>query len=228
LEPLRFGGFQKTSLVDFPGRISSILFTVGCNLRCPFCYNGLLILDPEPPFLSEEDALKVLDSRKKYVDAVVITGGEPAVNQDLPDFVRRLKEKGFSVKLDTNGLFSEMLGRCLPDLDYVAMDVKTSLGKYGLLGAEDTDGFLESVRLLKEGRVDYEFRNTVVPGLVDEEDVPKMGEVVKDAKRFVFQQFLPRETLDRRLNDVKPYPPETLTRFADVMRGYVSEVLLRI
>ncbi|MDH5795269.1 MAG: radical SAM protein, partial [Candidatus Bathyarchaeota archaeon] len=100
---MKFGGFQKTSLIDFPGRISSILFTVGCNLRCPFCYNGRLIIEPKPPFLSEEDALRVLESRKKYVDAVVITGGEPALNEDLSFFVRRLKEKGFSVKLDTNG-----------------------------------------------------------------------------------------------------------------------------
>ena len=225
---MRFGGFQKTSLIDFPGRISSILFTVGCNLRCPFCYNGRLIIEPKPPFLSEEDALKILESRRKYVDAVVITGGEPTLNEDLPAFVRRLKEKGLWVKLDANGFFPQVLERCFSHVDYVAMDVKTSVEKYRLLGAEETKGFLRSIRLLKEGRVEYEFRNTVVPGLVDEEDVAKMGEVVRGARRFIFQQFLPGNTLDEKFSDLKPYPPEVLTRFADIMKSYVSEVTLRI
>ena len=225
---MKFGGFQKTSLIDFPGRISSILFTVGCNLRCPFCYNRRLIIEPKPPFLSEEDALKILESRRKYVDAVVITGGEPTVNEDLPAFVRRLKEKGFSVKLDSNGFFPQVLERCLSHVDYVAMDVKTSLDKYRLLGAKETKGLLRSIGLLKEGRVEYEFRNTAVPGLVDEEDVAKMGEMVRGARRFVFQQFLPGSTLDEKFNDVKPYPAEVITRFADAMKSYVEEVTLRI
>ena len=225
---MRFGGFQKTSVIDFPGRISSILFTIGCNLRCPFCYNGRLIIEPKPPFLSEEDALKVLESRRKYVDAVVITGGEPTLNEDLPAFVRRLKEKGFSVKLDANGFFPQVLGRCLSHVDYVAMDVKTSVEKYRLLGAEETKGFLRSIKLVKEGRVEYEFRNTAVPGLVNEDDVAKMGEVVRGARRFAFQQFLPGNTLDEKFRNLKPYPPEVLTRFADIMKSYVDEVTLRI
>ena len=225
---MKFGGFQKTSLIDFPGRISSILFTVGCNLRCPFCYNGRLIIEPKPPFLSEEDALRILESRKKYVDAVVITGGEPALNEDLPLFVRKLKEKGFSVKLDTNGFFPPILEACLPHVDYVAMDVKTSMEKYYMLGAVDTKGFLESIRLLKEGRVDYEFRNTTVRGMVEEEDIPKMGETVKGARRFVFQGFLPGETLDERFKDVEPYTREVMMHFAGIMRDYVKEVELRI
>ena len=225
---MKFGGFQKTSLIDFPDRISSILFTVGCNLRCPFCYNRRLIIEPKPPFLSEEDALKILESRRKYVDAVVITGGEPTLNEDLLAFVRRLKEKGFSVKLDSNGFFPQVLERCLPHVDYVAMDVKTSVDKYRLLGAKETKGFLRSIGLLKEGRVEYEFRNTAVPGLVDEDDVPKMGQMVRGARLFVFQQFLPGSTLDEKFNDVKPYPPEVITGFADVMKSYVDEVTLRI
>jgi pyruvate formate lyase activating enzyme len=225
---MMFGGLQKTSLIDFPGRISSILFTTGCNLRCPYCYNRRLIVEPKPPFLSKEDALEILEFRKKYVDAVVITGGEPALNRELPAFVRRLKKKGFSVKLDTNGFFPQTIQRCLPYIDYIAMDVKTSLEKYALLGANETDSFLRSIELLKDGRVDYEFRNTVVPGLINEEDIPKMGEIVKGAKRFVFQQFIPGETLDEQFNNVKPYSPEVIARFAEVMKNYVDEVTLRI
>ena len=225
---MKFGGFQKTSLLDFPDRISSILFTVGCNLRCPFCHNWRLILDPKPPFLSEEDALKILLRRKRYVDAVVITGGEPAMNRDLPEFVRKLKENGFHVKIDTNGFYPETLRDCLPYLDYVAMDVKTSLEKYKLLGAEDTDKLLRSIQMIKEGRIDYEFRNTVVPRIVEEEDIPKIGRIVEGAKRFVFQQFRPGDTLDKSFNDVKPYPEELIIKFSKIMEKYVSEVILRI
>ena len=225
---MKFGGIQKTSVIDFPNKISSILFTVGCNLRCPFCHNWRLVLNPKPPFLSEEDALKILESRKKYVDAVVITGGEPTMNKDLPDFVERLKKKGFSVKLDTNGFFPQTLAKCLPNLDYVAMDMKTSLEKYRLMGAKDTNPLLRSVKLIMKGQVEYEFRNTVVPRLVDEDDIPKIGKIVEGAKRFVFQQFLPGETLDKRFNDLKPYPSEVIERFAAIMKNYVDEVVLRV
>jgi pyruvate formate lyase activating enzyme len=225
---MKFGGLQKTSLIDFPDRISSILFTVGCNLRCPFCHNGRLIINPKPPFLSEEDAVKLLESRRKYVDAVVITGGEPAMNRDLPDFIRRLRGKGFSVKLDTNGFYPDVLARCLPILDYVAMDFKTSLEKYKLLGAHGTKKLMESLELLKKGTVDYELRNTTVPKIVTEEDIPKMGMTINGAKRFVFQQFVPGETLDKSFNNVKPYSPTVIRGFAEAMKDYVEEVILRI
>ncbi|KYH40893.1 MAG: response regulator SirA [Candidatus Bathyarchaeota archaeon B63] len=225
---MKFGGIQKTSLIDFPDRIASILFTVGCNLRCPYCYNGRLILNPKPPFLSEDEALRILEGRRRYVDAVVITGGEPAMNEDLPLFVRRLKERGFHVKLDTNGFYPKVLSKCMPYLDYVAMDVKTSLEKYRLLGANETRGLLRSVEMIKEGGVDYEFRNTAVPGIVDEEDIPRIGEIVEGARRFVFQQFRPGETLDAAFNKVKPYSEEVILRFSRIMEKYVSEVSLRI
>jgi len=225
---MKFGGLQKTSLLDFPGRVCSILFTVGCNLRCPFCHNWRLILNPKPPFLSEEDALKILLSRKKYVDAVEITGGEPAMNRDLPRFVKRLKEYGFQVKLDTNGFYPEVLKECLPYLDYIAMDVKTSLEKYRLLGAKSVDKMLESIEIIKEGNVDYEFRNTVVPKIVEEDDVPKIGRLVKGAKRFVFQQFRSGDTLDKVFSDMEPYPESVILRFSRIMKKYVSEVILRI
>jgi len=225
---MKFGGFQKTSLIDFPNRISSILFTLGCNLRCPFCYNGRLIIDPKPPFLSEEDALKILRSRKKYVNAVVITGGEPTLNSDLPDFVQRLKNESFAVKLDTNGFLPNVLEKCLPSLDYVAVDFKTSLEKYRLLGAVDTQNLVRSIELLKNGNVDYELRNTVTPIIVTEDDIPKMGETVRGTKRFVFQQFNPSEALDEKFRSLKPYPPEVIKSFADIMKKYVDEVILRI
>ena len=225
---MKFSGIQKTSLIDFPDRIATVLFTPGCNLRCPFCHNWRLVLEPKPPFLNEETVFKILESRRKYVDAVVITGGEPTMHKDLPRFIKNLKERGFSVKLDTNGFFPQVLEGCLPHVDYVALDVKTSLEKYLLLGAGDTADFLRTIEILKNGNVDYEFRATVVPGFVDAEVIPKIGELVKGGKRFAFQQFVPGDTLDKTFNGVKPYPPDVIAGFAENMKKYVAEILLRV
>lgn len=223
-----FGGIQKTSLIDFPDRIATVLFTPGCNLRCPFCHNWRLVLEPKGPFLSEKDVLQILESRKRHVDAVVVTGGEPTMHVDLSEFLMELKERGFRVKLDTNGFFPDVLEKSLPYLDYVALDVKTSLEKYQSLGASDLSSFLRTADILKEGSLDYEFRTTIVPGFVNEEDVPKIGELVKDAKRFAFQQFIPNDTLDKGFTKVKPYPPEIIAEFADLMKKYVMDVVLRV
>jgi pyruvate formate lyase activating enzyme len=225
---MKFSGIQKTSLIDYPDRIATVLFTPGCNLRCPFCHNWRIVINPKPPFLNEKTVLQILDSRKKYVDAVVITGGEPTMHKELPRFLKKLKERGFKIKLDTNGFFPQVLEECLPYLDYVALDVKTSPEKYGLLGARDTADLLHTIEILKKGKVKYEFRTTVVPGFVDEEDVPKIGEIVKGGKRFAFQRFVPGDTLDKKFNTVKPYPPDVLSRFTDFMKKHVEEVTLRL
>jgi pyruvate formate lyase activating enzyme len=225
---MKFSGIQKTSLIDFPHRITTVLFTPGCNLRCPFCHNWRLVLEPKPPFLNEETVFKILEARRKYVDAVVITGGEPTMHKDLPLFIKSLKERGFSVKLDTNGFLPHVLEACLTHVDYVAFDVKTSLEKYSLLGARDTTDFLRTIEILKNGNVDYEFRATVVPGFIDAEIIPKIGELVEGGKRFAFQQFVPGDTLDKDFNGIKPYPPEVIAGFAETMKRYVAETMLRV
>jgi len=225
---MKFSGIQKTSLIDFPHRIASVLFTPGCNLRCPFCHNWRIVVDPKPPFLQEEAALKILESRKKFVDAVVVTGGEPTMHKEMPRFLKKLKAKGFSVKLDTNGFYPKVLEECLPHVDYVALDVKTSLEKYPRLGAKDVSPLLQTIETLKTGKVEYEFRTTVVPGFVDAEDLPKIAELAKGAKTFAFQQFIPEDTLDKTFQTVKPHPPEHITKFADTLKGYVGNVILRI
>lgn len=225
---MKFSGIQKTSLIDFPGRIATVLFTPGCNLRCPFCHNWRLVLDPKGPFLSEENVFQILESRKKFVDAVAITGGEPTMHPDIPRFLKKLKQREFSVKMDTNGFFPGVLRKCLPYLDYIAMDVKTCSERYRLLGAKDTSSYLRTVEMLKRGITDYEFRSTVVPGFVDEECIHKMGELTKGAKRFAFQQFVPGDNLDKAFNIVKPYPSDTIVHFADIMKDYVDEIILRI
>jgi pyruvate formate lyase activating enzyme len=225
---LRFAGFQKTSLIDYPDRVASVLFTTGCNLRCPYCHNGDLVHNYTGPFLEENEVLETLLERKRYVDSVVVSGGEPTIHAELPGFLARLKEKGFSVKLDTNGFKPDMLRACLPYIDYIAMDIKTSPGQYPSLGAENIEPLLRSIKLIKESGVDYEFRCTAVPGFVENGTIPEMGEMVRGAKRFVFQQFRPEKTLDPAYNLVKPHSVELLRELGEAMEGFVDEVVLKI
>ncbi len=225
---MKFSGIQKTSLADFPNRMASVLFTPGCNLRCPFCHNWRIVIDPKPPFLNDETALKILENRKKYVDAVVVTGGEPAMHKELPKFLKKLKERGFTVKLDTNGFYPQILEECLTYVDYVALDVKTSLEKYSRLGAKETTELVHTIEMLKMGKVEYEFRATVVPSFVDAEDISLICELARGAKTFAFQQFIPEDTLDKSMRTIKPYSPETVTGYADIMKKYVDETILRL
>jgi pyruvate formate lyase activating enzyme len=224
---LRFGGFQKTSLIDYPDRVASILFTSGCNMRCPFCHNGELVHSYTGPFLEEDTVLEALLERKKYVDSVVVTGGEPTLQPDLPEFLSKLKENGFSVKLDTNGMLPGVLKECLPYVDYVAMDIKTSPSKYPLLRAEDISPLLESIELIMSSGVEYEFRCTAVPGLVEGDIIPEMGELVRGAKLFIFQQYRPEKTLDPAYGNIQPHSDEDIQKFADLMAVFVEDVKFR-
>lgn len=225
---MKFSGLQKISLIDYPNKIASVLFTPSCNLRCGFCHNWRIAVDPQPPFLQEGAALQILEKRKHYVDAVVITGGEPCMHKELPKFLAKLKERGFSVKLDTNGFFPEVLEKCLGVVDYVALDVKTSLDKYKQLGATDTAELMRTVEMLKTGKIPYEFRTTMVPEIVTSEDITCIGEIVKGAKTHALQQFVPNDTMDKHFESLKPYAPEIINDFAKIMQKYVENVILRV
>jgi pyruvate formate lyase activating enzyme len=225
---MKFSGLQGISLIDYPNKVASVLFTPGCNLRCGFCHNWRIASNPQPPFLQEATVLDLLQSRRKYVDAVVITGGEPCMHKELPKFLAKLKERGFSVKLDTNGCFPNILEECLGYVDYVAMDVKTSPAKYKRLGATDTVGLLRTVEILKTGKVPYEFRTTMVPDLVTLEDASSIGEVVKGAQMVSIQQFVPDDTLDKSFQALRPYAPEVIATFAETIHKYAQNVLLRV
>ena len=224
---MKFGGIQKTSLIDYPGRISTVLFTVGCNLRCPICHNWRLVLDPKP-ILDEKEVLDILRRRKQYINSIVITGGEPTINKDLPSFLKKLKEESFNIKLDTNGMLPDKLKECFPYIDYIALDVKTSLEKYKLLGAKDISPFLKTIDLLKNSNIDYEFRCTVVPGFVDKENIHKIGELVQGGKRFALQQFIPEDTLDKKYTEVRPYSKNYIQDLANILKRYVHEVIIRV
>jgi pyruvate formate lyase activating enzyme len=225
---LRFAGFQKTSLIDYPDRVASILFTTGCNLRCPYCHNGDLVEGYTGPFQEGEDIIEVLIERKHHVDSIVISGGEPTMDPGLPEFLGRLRGLGFDIKLDTNGLKPDALRECLPYLSFIAMDIKTSLENYKSIGTEDTASILESIKVIMGSGLDYEFRCTAVPGFVETETIHKMGEMVRGAKTFVFQQYKPEKTLDPKYNDVGPHSEERIREFAAIMEDYVEKVLLRV
>ena len=225
---MKFSGLQKTSLIDYPNNVASVLYTSGCNLRCPFCHNWRIVVDPKPPFLQEIEAIKILESRKKYIDAVVITGGEPTMYQDLPKFIEKLEKKGFRIKLDTNGFYPKILKKCLPFVDYVALDIKTTLDKYSILGANTTTDFLCTVNILKRGKIPYEFRTTIVPGLITFEDVSQMGELLTGARKFVLQQYVSEDTLDKEYGKVEPYSVEEIKKFAKIFKKFVENTSLRL
>jgi pyruvate formate lyase activating enzyme len=187
---------QKFTLVDFPGKSAAVIWTVGCNLRCPFCYNGELVL-PERmeglPRVEPEEVLEVLAARKGFLDGLAITGGEPTLHADLPDFLREVKALGMAVKLDTNGTLPDRLAPLLSQglVDYVAMDVKAPWDRYPeFTGIPEnlSDAVKESISLLSSSGVDYELRTTCVPGIGPEE-VRAIAESLRGAKRYVLQPF---------------------------------------
>jgi pyruvate formate lyase activating enzyme len=226
-------GFQGTSLLDFPGRIASLVFFGGCNLTCPYCHNPGLVLDPgQYPDYPVEALLDELQARRRFIDGVVVSGGEPTLNPGLLPFLRQVKELGLAVKLDTNGLAPPaVLELALAEglVDYVALDLKTDPARYGVLHHSPVPlgGLLQSVRLLLEGTVDYELRTTCVPGLVQEADIHAIGELVRGARRWVLQQFVPGHALAEELREIEPHPAATIRALAAVAAGYVGEVGVR-
>lgn len=214
------GGLQKTSLLDFPEKIAAIVFTMGCNFRCGYCHNPELI-NGEAKI---EEVFEFLKTRQGKLDGVVITGGEPCLQKDLPEFIKQVKELGFAVKLDTNGSFPEMLEKVLPDLDYVAMDIKAPLEKYSQIVNVDVDTskILKSIEVLKNGGVDYEFRTTVVKSQLSFEDFEKIGQLIQGAPRYYLQRFEASKILDKSLENEKTYSTEEFERIIDMLKSYVK------
>ena len=188
------------TLLDFPGHVACTVFTGGCDFRCPFCHNFELVDGSAPPVMEDEELIAFLEKRKGLLDGVAFTGGEPCLQKNLPDLMRRVKSMGYAVKLDTNGNHPEMLRRMMEEglVDYVAMDIKNSPEKYAMTaGLEklDLSAVKESARLLMEGNVNYEFRTTVVAEFHEEEDFVVIGEWLKGAKAYYLQSFTDRDSV---------------------------------
>ena len=192
---MKICGFNKTTLLDYPGRVASTLFLGSCNFRCPFCQNSPLVVDPgQQPEISPEEILAFLKKRKGILDGVCVSGGEPTLAEDLPDFLKKIKELEYEIKLDTNGSRPYVVKSLVKDglIDMVAMDIKASPDNYpSLCGLRypDMDSINETVQFLMSGSVDYEFRTTVVKELHSEKDFREIGQWLKGAKAYYLQAY---------------------------------------
>lgn len=228
------GGLQRHSLIDFPGRISCVCFLSGCNFRCPYCHNPDLVTPgAHHPQVLDNDFFTFLETRKGLLDGIVMSGGEPTLEPHLPAFCERIKSMGFTVKLDTNGSKPNVIRALLEKglLDYIAMDLKTGAEKYEILmnGRSTLEAIRESVRVIMDSGVDYEFRTTCVKSFVDDPMLREMGMLIQGARRHVLQPF-------RRARILEPgyfhgrepgYTPEEMESLKAVAEPFVQECFIR-
>lgn len=228
---MRIGGVQETSLLDYPDRLSTIIWVSGCNFRCPFCYNKSLVFGGGLTF-PEEELLSSLAKRKKLLEAVVISGGEPLLQDDVSRFLKKVRDLGYLIKVDTNGTSPENLKELL-DLqlvDYVAMDVKAPKDKYQQLTGVTVDltKIEESMYLIKKKAPSYEFRTTFVPTLLEKEDIIQIAHWLKGADLYYLQQFkIMTPLLSSELETVEPYPLEYLQETLKDIRPYFKQCFIR-
>jgi len=228
------GGWQKLTLIDYPGKLATTVFTVGCNFRCPFCHNSELVsgsLYPASGIL-EKDFFEFLESRKSKLEGVCITGGEPTIQPNIVEFIKKIKALGYKVKLDTNGARPDVLRRLFIEklLEYVAMDIKSHLKNYSKTTNSRVDnGRIKlSVDLIRNSGIDYEFRTTVVPGLHKESDFEKIGKWLKGSKKYVLQAFEDKgKILDPRLAKKTKGNRFDLEKIAGKLKKYFGKVEIR-
>jgi pyruvate formate lyase activating enzyme len=223
-------GFEKNTLLDYPGKVASIVFTYGCNLRCGYCHNPELVIEPciKEVLISEEYILNYLKKRKGLIDALVITGGEPTLHKDLIPFIKKIKNLGILVKLDTNGTFPDKVTSILKEdiVDYWAMDVKYPIEYY-----EDHNmnvkNINKSIKLLMNYAKDYEFRTTYVKGLHEIEDAKSIGKLIKGCKNYYIQNFRKGKTIDPKLNNSNSFTDKELLEIKKIISKYVKNVKIR-
>lgn len=230
-------GFIGVSLVDWEGSVSSVVFLSGCNMRCPFCYNSKLVLHSnETPTIEFEKVKSYLQKNRAWIDGVVITGGEPTVQEDLPILCGEIKKLGFSVKVDTNGTSPSLVRRLIDEglVDYVALDVKAPLAAddYSRVSGVNMTAVLEKVEetinlLLRDG-LEYEFRTTIVPTLHETNDIERICEKIKGCRKYALQNFKADvETLDPKFQSLKPFSKTELERFLRTAKGFIPNTVLR-
>ena len=229
---LAIKGWVRTSLVDYPGKIVSTLFLPGCNFKCGYCHNPEVAgASPGEGRIDMDRVIEHLTKRRRLVDGVCVSGGEPLLHRTLPSFLRRIKAMGLLVKVDTNGSLPGVLEALLDErvVDYVAMDVKGPREKLDtIIGCPvDVASLEESMRLLKSGGVDYEFRTTFLPELLDRDDIARVFAWIGRGRRFYLQQFRPSSHLDERWSHSTPHPPETLHEVAEIGREFFDTCEIR-
>lgn len=254
------GGLQKSSLIDYPEKISTIIFTQGCNFKCPYCHNPeLTTVNSEretercedakmcrcvealednhastPPRLLSSNKTQILDflkSRMGKLDGVVITGGEPTLHKELPQFIEQINNLGFLVKLDTNGTNPDMLNDLIEKklIDYVAMDIKAPIEKYSEIVCSEvnTENILKSIEILKKSSIDFEFRTTVIKSQLLPADFEKIGELIQGTDKYYLQKFVPTKTLDKSFMTQETYSDEEFILIIKNLKKYVKQVELR-
>ena len=236
-------GFNKTTLLDYPGHVACTVFTGHCNMRCPFCHNGDLVLTPgSQPAISEEEFFSFLNKRKNILEGVAITGGEPTIQADLPEFIKRIKEFNLEVKLDSNGMRPEILRKLMDEnlVDYFAMDIKSSKSGYAYatgIANFDLGPVEESVDILMENRVPYEFRTTVLKPFHNKEVFEEIAEWIKDCSQYYLQNYvdshrilkdlLPEEEKLKYPESFEAFKPDELISVRDMLKEKGMNVFLR-
>lgn len=228
------GGLQRFSMIDYPGKTSAIVFTVGCNFRCGFCYNAQLVIPKREltSYMAEEDVFSFLETRRNKLDGVVITGGEPTLHPDLPIFMRRIKDMGFLLKLDSQGSRPQMIKKILDEgiVDYIAMDIKGPLEKYEEItqSSVDTKKIIKSISLILDSGIDHEFRTTIVRSQLVPADFDTIGNLIHGANLYALQKFIPsKRVLDPRFQNEETYTDEELEKIKKRMEKYVAKCVVR-
>ncbi|HBG81457.1 TPA: anaerobic ribonucleoside-triphosphate reductase activating protein [candidate division CPR2 bacterium] len=223
-------GLEKTTLIDYPGKIAATIFTYGCNFRCGFCHNPDLVIGKKEdrPIITEEEILTFLKKRKGILEGVCITGGEPTIHKDLPTFINKIKKIGLNVKLDSNGTNPEMLKELIENnlIDYIAMDIKNSLSEYNLTTntSVDTGKIKESIKIILSSGLHYEFRTTLLPRLHNKTALDEIGRLLKGAKKYTLQGFRPGITISKSFETEKIFSKEDLIELKMVLKKYVKDI----
>jgi len=230
---MKIKGFAKSTLIDWEGRVASILWVGGCNFRCPYCYATDLVLNPAGlPAIPLEEVISFLKEKKKWIDGVVICGGEPTIHSDLSQFIQSFKKIPIAVKLDTNGTNPDLLKSLIRDrlIDYIAMDLKAPLdSKYNeIAGAGvNLEKIKETIDILLNGDLDYEFRTTVCPTFLIKEDIVKIARSIGSARRYILQQFKPGECMNKQMDKITPYTFKQLEDMKEEAKKFCPNIYLR-
>ncbi len=229
---MKIGGWQKITLIDYPKKISTIIFTSSCPFRCFFCYNPELVL-PEGikkhPLIPEKEIIEFLEKRKGLLEGVVLTGGEPLMQKDIELFIRKIKKMGYLIKLDTNGFYPEKLEKLINQklIDYIAMDIKAPPEKYEkITGVKvNTKKIEKSFKLIKNSGLDYEFRTTLIPGFLNKKDVLNIAKWTKGGKKYYLQNFKPGKTI--KAGSAKAYSEKDLLEILKAVSPFFEVCQLR-
>ncbi len=228
---VKLGGLLKFSLIDYPGKFSAVLFTQGCNFRCPWCHNPELVLPEkfEKP-LDNGKVMEFLESRIAQLEAVSITGGEPTIQKDIKTLLARICSLGFEVKLDTNGSNPQILKESLVWVDYIAMDIKGPLSKYQKITRSKIDPkkIQQSIEIILKSKKDYEFRTTALKPLLEPADFEEIGKMVKGAKVFYIQNYIASKLVDEsKREEFRPFEKQEIEQAKEILEKYVKKVLIR-